>query len=98
MPGIVKNILILAGLLVIGGLGYYLFILQGDENTTLNSEGAVADAEVASAQFIRELNSIKRLDLSDEIFSDPRFQSFVDFSQPIPTLPVGRDNPFAPVE
>lgn len=97
MSGIVKNTITFLGLALILGLGYYLFVLQDDDTISLNSDSSVEEAELASAQFIRQLNIIRSLELSNAIFSDPRFESFVDFSRPVPDQPVGRDNPFAPV-
>lgn len=98
MSGFLKNATVIIGLIVIAGLGYYLFLMQQDENVTLESQNTVGEARLASARFIRELNAIQSLEISTNLFSDPRFRSLVDFSRPVLPLPVGRDNPFAPVE
>lgn len=98
MSGFLKNTSTIIGLLIIGGLGYYLFVMQKDDTVSLNSDSTVEEARLASARFIRELNAIKSLEISDNLFNDPRFRSFVDFSRPVPPQSVGRSNPFAPTE
>lgn len=98
MTSIVKNGLTLLGLIVVAVLGYYLYTLQSDENIELAGDSDISEARVAGERFLRELNTIKNFELSDELFRDPRFRSFVDFTTPVPEQPVGRENPFAPVE
>lgn len=97
MSSLVKNGLTLITLIIIGGIGYYLFVLRDDSNVLLNS-GEVSEARLASDQFLRQLDEIKNVDLSDEFFVDERFRSLVDFTKPVSPQPIGRANPFAPVE
>ena len=97
MTSFVKNGLTLIGLIIIGGLGYYLFVMNGSSNLSIDDEGGINEAQLASEQFLRQLEEIKKFELSDEIFVDQRFRSLVDFTEPIPSQPVGRENPFAPV-
>lgn len=98
MTSLIKNGLTLGGLLLLAGLGYYMFVLQDDSNVELAGEADLNEARIASEQFLRELNAIQNFDLGDDLFTDPRFRSFVDFTTPVPEQPVGRENPFAPVE
>lgn len=98
MTPLVKNGLTLIGLIIVGGLGYYLFVLRSGFDVSLDAEGGLSQAQLASEQFLRELNQIKNIELSDELFLDQRFRSLVDFTQPVSEQPVGRENPFAPVE
>lgn len=98
MGGILKNGLTLLGLGIIAALGYYLWVIQSDEATSLDSNTEIGEARLASEQFLREIETMKGLQLSKALFSDQRFRSFVDFTLPVPEQPVGRTNPFAPVE
>lgn len=98
MTSFVKNGLTLIGLIIVGGLGYYLFVIQADSDISLDSENALGSAQIASERFLRELDEIKTFELSNEIFTDQRFRSFVDFTLPVSEQPIGRTNPFAPVE
>lgn len=98
MSSVFKNLFTLLGLAVVAVLGYYLFVMQKDSNTTLDSDVTIGEAKLASEQFIRELNELSKFELSDAVFADPRFRSFVDFTKPVPPQPLGRDNPFAPVD
>ncbi len=98
MSSFVKNGLTLLGLIIIGGLGYYLFVLNNDSDLDFNGVSGINEAQLASEQFLRELNEIQTFDLSDELFIDSRFRSFIDFTKPVAEQPIGRENPFAPVE
>lgn len=48
-----------------------------------------------SQDFIPLLNLIKSVDFDDRFFSDPVFESMVDFSEPIKQEDKGRANPFS---
>lgn len=96
MTPFVKNGLIILGLLVVGGLGYYLFVMQSDSALTTDT-ARVNEAQLAGQQFLSELREIRTYNLSNSLFSDERFRSFVDFTLPVSEQPVGRDNPFAPI-
>ncbi|MFT5037263.1 MAG: hypothetical protein ACI9VM_000842 [Candidatus Azotimanducaceae bacterium] len=100
MTPFVKNGLIFLGLLLVGSLGYYLYTItsESDSGTALNSSRNLGAARVASAQFVRELEDVKSFDLSGDLFNDDKFTSLVDFTKPVRKYPVGRDNPFAPVQ
>lgn len=94
MQGILKNIIVIVGLVGILGLGYYLFVIQRDSTLPSNSVG-VSDADIQSQNFLRKLNLIQSIDFSNSIFDDAKFNSLVEFSTPIEAVSVGRDNPFA---
>lgn len=97
MSSLVSNIATLLGLALVGGLGYYLFVLQ--DSSEISSTGTdISAVRVANEEFVRELNQIKTVQLSDSIFADARFRSLVDYTLPVPPQSLGRTNPFAPVE
>lgn len=92
MMSVLKNIFVIVGLLLVAGLGYYLYqdgsLLEG-----ANQNGDL-QVEAQSEEFIRRLETLKRISINDELFSDPRFTSLRSFATPVPVLPIGRSNPF----
>ena len=98
MTSLAKNGLTIIGLILIAVLGYYLFVIKNDSDLSSERLDDISDAERASAEFLRDLNLIRRFELPDSIFSDQRFRSLSDFSLPVQPDPVGRNNPFAPVQ
>lgn len=95
MTPFVKNGLILIGLIILGGLGYYLFVLRADSELVSSTTNTGA-ARLASERFVQELNAIKVVELDDSLFADPRFRSFQNYSKPLIPQPTGRANPFTP--
>ncbi len=82
------------------GLGYlgitkYVQVVYGQSSVsvtdTTNGVGA------SGQQVLALLGKLKAIQLDNEIFSDPTFQSLQDFSIEIAPQPIGRSNPFLPV-
>lgn len=75
--------------------GYQFFFAQSDEAvvTAVDTSAAGVDQDLVAILF--ELRSIR---LDDTIFADPLFQSLADFGQELVAEPIGRQNPFAPLE
>jgi len=97
MGNIINNILALAGLLILAGLGYYLFILDGSSQLSGGSF-STNEAEFANQQFLRQIQELNENELQSTIFSDERFVSLVDFELPLVETEVGRENPFEPTD
>lgn len=95
MGSIVKNIVIVGGLIAVAGMGYYLIVVERDGAISPNDALMVGQAERETQEFLRRLNDVQTIKLSGAVFSDERFNSFVDFTQPVGPVPFGRDNPFA---
>jgi hypothetical protein len=88
-----SNALLVGGILVvILGLGYYLFSSSGTPAplTTDSSSSSV------SQHLLVTLSNLQTIQLNGAIFTDPAFQSLTNFGTTIPTQPTGRANPFAP--
>lgn len=49
-------------------------------------------------ELVETLLALRSVKLDGTIFSEPAFTLLQDYSQPIIQEPVGRDNPFAPLE
>ncbi len=93
MSSTIQNLLAVLGIIIIGGVGYYLFIQDG--SITGDTVSATNEASIQAAQFLARLNELKTLNLDDSIFNDPRFRSLVDIRADVNAVPVGRENPFA---
>lgn len=98
MTSVLKNIIVLLGLVLIAGLGYYLYT----QNISLNTSGdniAVTNQSAAETEvFLRRLNDLKQIDLNTKLFTDSRFTSLTSYATDVPVLFVGRGNPFKKIE
>jgi hypothetical protein len=92
MSSRIQNLLMLLGIVLIVALGYYLYI---QSNAAVLKTGTARDqVALESALILRRLNEIKTVSLDGAIFSNERFTTLVDFTEPIIPQPVGRSNPF----
>ena len=92
MSSALQNLLILAGIVLIAGLGYYLYTQnQGANlhNTQVNNQ-----ASVKTAQSLQRLQEIKSISLDGSFFSDPRFTTLLTFANDVIPEPPGKSNPF----
>lgn len=96
MMSVLKNMFVIIGLLLVAGLGYYLY--QGNESLVGGHETGGLQVEAESEDFIRRLEMLKRISIDKELFTDPRFTTLRSFATPPPILPTGRSNPFQSVE
>jgi len=96
-----KNTIIVGAIviLVVLAIGYFTFFREpSPENQAITTTSGVLGGAPVGQELVIELNRLKALrNLDTTIFADPSFLSLKDFTQPVPPLPVGRVNPFAPV-
>ncbi|MEX2369287.1 MAG: hypothetical protein WD552_02775 [Candidatus Paceibacterota bacterium] len=100
--------LIIGGLGIVAVLAVlYFFVFSGDSvDTNLSLESTSSTDSVDSEDgdisipdtdsIVRQLNDLRRLRISDDLFNSPTFLSLKDFSITINPHPIGRDNPFIP--
>ncbi len=83
--------------LVVAGLygGYVLFLAPTGEQALTVTTAAAAGPDQDLVALLFELKGIR---LDNAIFADPLFQSLKDFGKDLVSEPVGRRNPFAPLE
>lgn len=93
-----KSLIGIIVLVIVGALVYFFYIgnKAPDVDSLLDSQ-ATPDATAASSRILALLNQISSLKIDTSLFNDPAYQSLVDYSVPIPEIPVGRNNPFAPI-
>jgi hypothetical protein len=97
MTPFVKNGLTVLALIIIAAGGYYLFVLKSSSNLN-DSVLLTSESKNASDRFLRELDKLRGIDLSGKIFEDNRFNSLVNFSQPLSPQLTGRSDPFQPIQ
>jgi len=93
MSAKIQHLIDLLGIILIAFLGYYLYT-QNNNSQLMNG---TIDNQVAleTSLFLERLIILQGISLDDSLFSNSRFQSLVDFSEPIIPQPIGRDNPFS---
>lgn len=95
--GLFKNnivIGILVLILISAGGAYYLFQKPANEDLLVSDQ---VGGDTVGRDLLASLITLKSLKFDKEIFDDPTFKSFLDFSIQIPDEPYGRPNPFYPI-
>ncbi len=97
MSSIFKNSIAILGFVLIVLLGYYLYVVKGDSVITSNDTLISNQADAETQEFLRRLNELEDIKLNKDILNDKRMTSLIDYSTIVPSVPVGRNNPFEPV-
>jgi hypothetical protein len=92
MTALLKNLLLLLGLLATLGLGYFVFFGNPELEDTSNL--GAAELDLKAARFLARVNELKQIELQGDILSDQRFGSLVNFSGEVVSEAVGSENPF----
>lgn len=87
----------IVGIIIVAALIYFIFFAGEPSASDQNLLQVGAAAEPVGQRVLSLLNQIQSLRIDDSFFSDPVYGSLQDYSVAIPQLPVGRDNPFAPI-
>ncbi|TSC86148.1 MAG: hypothetical protein G01um10148_654 [Parcubacteria group bacterium Gr01-1014_8] len=95
---IVRNKIVIGGLAIIVGVGAW-FGLSGDSSSPdlLVTEDFTTAGTASDKDLVATLLQLRAVALEGSIFSDPAFQTLQDFGSQIIPEPVGRLNPFAPL-
>jgi hypothetical protein len=91
-----KSTTIILVVIALLGAGIYFYYAGGEapESPTL---GVDSEVQASADRVLILLNQIRSLKINPDIFSSAAYQTLQDNAVPIPALPVGRTNPFAPV-
>ncbi len=105
-----KTILIIIIILLAGtGYGVYVYTSKGDTSVggvvrqVVSGQAAQAGGMTTNnldgpgREFVTQLLAIQNIKFNLSIFADPVFMGLQDFSQEIQLQPIGRPNPFAPL-
>ncbi len=83
-------------ILSIVGVAWYLLSDSSVPSPVLSSNSASAVPPDAQ-QLVENLNTLRAVSLSADIFSNSAFAALQDYSTAIVPEPIGRTNPFAPL-
>ncbi len=93
MSQTLQNLLILLAILVVGGLGWYMYSQQSQQTLMLNGASSIqADIQL----YRQQQNTLQRLQLDTSLLSEANFRSLQSVTEPVPQFPLGRSNPFNP--
>lgn len=97
-----NNKIILLALLGIVAFAGYHYMFKKDApavNSDLVADSATDDSgqSAIGKDLLITLSKLRSLNLDDNFFKDPIFNSLNDFSVPIVPQEVGRNNPFSPI-
>lgn len=94
-----NKIIIIIVAVIVAGFAWYAFSDRGGAPPPLLNTQAVGPSTTAAEKTLVEtLVTLRAITLSGTIFSDPAFQSLQDFGTQIVPEPVGRRDPFAPLD
>lgn len=83
---------------LIAGSAWFMLSGGSGEQSALITEDFAAPSSQADRDLVATLLQLRSVSLDGTIFSDPVFQSLRDFGSQIIPEPVGRQNPFAPLQ
>lgn len=94
-----KNILILTAILA-GSFYLYSYFFSGVEESSeiLSVTSNSASSSDIGGDLLVILSDLKSTKLDQSIFSDPAFQGLKNFRVELGVEPIGRNNPFAPIQ
>ena len=93
MSQTLQNLLILLAILVVGGLGWYMYSQQNQQGLVLNGASSIqADIQL----YRQQQNTLRQLQMDTSLLSEANFRSLQSVSEPIPQFRQGRSNPFSP--
>lgn len=101
MTDTLKNILIGLIIVVVLFAAYKLLVSKKEEPktslTTSSTVGVESRDTFTTMEAASTLQKIKSIEIDTSLFSGEVFKSLKDFRVEVLPVPVGRDNPFAPV-
>ncbi len=92
-----KNLLLFIGIVAVLFIGYSVFFGNKETEVLTRAQATDTGESVVGRELLSTLLELRSITLDEKIFGDEVFRTLVDFSQPILPLPVGRENPFAPL-
>lgn len=88
------TLILLIALLALTGFVFSTTLAQGQ----LQSVDVSIDSDAANQKFLETINKYQALSFSLDIFDRPDYKELRDFTTVISPEPVGRENPFAPLQ
>jgi hypothetical protein len=95
MTDTLKNLLVLAGFIVVLGMGYFMFTQSSASTWSLVQADEVSPVLLEKTQvFIERRSELEARTLDISLFQDPAFTSLRSYTTDIPDQPVGRADIF----
>lgn len=102
MKWIAQNKILFAGIVILVSAAIWYGLSREKEDpsllTSLSTTSGSPTQENADQQLVATLLALRSVSLSGTIFQDPAFISLRDFGTAIVAEPLGRPNPFAPLQ
>lgn len=92
-----KNIIIIAAIIGIGLIAYSFLRPDPTAESLLETTQRQDSAQVLGDEITAAINQINSLKLDRSVLDDPIVLNLIDHSKPIIPEPIGRNNPFAPI-
>lgn len=92
-----NKIILIVVVLIIAAFAWFGMTEQGPSSGLLVNESRT-DSSPLEQDILRTLLDMRSIELNSALFENPAFMSLRDFGREIVPEPVGRTNPFAPVE
>ena len=90
--------MLVAGGVALAGVVWYSFLRDRTPEELLQRNDLTTSTSAIDSDVVAILLQLRADTLSGTIFTDPVFMSLMDHGQEIKQEPVGRPNPFAPLE
>lgn len=95
MSSSVKNIVVILIFFTLVLAGYFAYQQRGAASLSFSETDQVTQNVLNRTQvFIERGAVLSELSIDLRLFEDERFRSLQSYSEPVPDLPVGRENPF----
>lgn len=92
------SIFIVIAIIFVGYFGYNYFGGSSSSNATLSVATPDGGGATVGGDLLVILANLKTLKLDDSIFNDPLFKNLKNFKIDLSPEPIGRANPFAPLD
>jgi hypothetical protein len=93
----IGQLILLVVVLAVAYFGYRAFTGGGNVASNINPAGGPESATQAGQEILAQLNNLKKINLSNHLFTGPAYLSLKDFTVTLNDQPKGRPNPFAPI-
>lgn len=91
----IKNIIALLSIIIIAGIGYFLFVERNGSALDLATANTISSQLLTNTQaFIERRSTLDRVRFDFAVLDDERFTSLRSYTSPVIPAPVGKPNLF----
>ena len=94
-----KNIIGVIIVLILAFLGYGYFVKNSSNEDSKSAETLTATLpdDFLGKEIFEMYNSLQAINFNSKVFESPVLARLEDLTSALPVIPIGRDNPFAPL-